>query len=127
MRALLALALLPVLPACSDGPPVTVEITMHHSRFAPSTVTVPAGRAVRILLRNTDPIDHEWIVGDADVHARHETGSEPAHDTVPTEVSVEALDERLTTVVFDRPGTLAYVCHLPGHRDYGMSGTLVVR
>ena len=28
-------------------------------------LTVPAGVPVTIVLRNDDPIDHEWIVGDA--------------------------------------------------------------
>ena len=126
MRSLLLLAL--AVPACGGGQgPVTVEITMRHSRFEPATVTVPAGRPVRILLRNADPIDHEWIVGDPGVHARHENGTEPRHDAIPTEVTVDALTERLTTVTFPAAGTLSYVCHLPGHAAYGMSGTLVVR
>ena len=30
-------------------------------------------------------------------------------------------------VVFDAAGTLTYVCHLPGHEAYGMTGVLVAR
>ena len=29
-------------------------------------------------------------------------------------------------MTFATPGTLTYVCHLPGHEAYGMTGTLVV-
>ena len=49
----------------------------------PSQITVPAGTAVTFVLRNDDPIDHEWIVGDAAVHERHRTGTEPVHGVAP--------------------------------------------
>jgi uncharacterized cupredoxin-like copper-binding protein len=60
------------------------------------------------------------------VHDRHRTGTEPVHDARPTEVSVGALSERRTTVTFSEPGTVTFVCHLPGHEAYGMRGTIVI-
>jgi uncharacterized cupredoxin-like copper-binding protein len=81
---------------------------------------------VTFVLVNEDPIDHEWIVGDATVHERHRTGTEPVHEARPTEISVEALSEQRTTVTFAEPGTVTFVCHLPGHEAYGMTGTIVV-
>jgi uncharacterized cupredoxin-like copper-binding protein len=106
--------------------PVVVEIDVHYSRYGPSRITVPAGRPVTFVLVNTDPIDHEWILGDEALHARHRTGTEPTHGSRPTEVSLDAGTTRRTTVTFDRPGTLTFICHLPGHEAYGMTGTLVV-
>jgi uncharacterized cupredoxin-like copper-binding protein len=90
-------------------------------------VTVPAGRSITFILRNDDPIDHEWIVGDEALHARHRTGTEPYHTSRPTEVSIDALGTRTTVVTFDKPGTYTFVCHLPGHEAYGMTGTVTVR
>ena len=101
-------------------------VTIHFSRFAPGDLEVPAGVPVTFTLRNNDPIDHEWIVGTADVHERHRTGTEPFHATRPTEVTVPALESRETTVVFDAPGEYQFICHLPGHESYGMVGTLTV-
>ena len=106
--------------------PTVVEVTMRFSAFEPALVAVPAGRPVTFVLVNADPIDHEWIVGDAAVHERHRTGTEPVHDARPTEVSVDGLSTRRTTVTFAEPGTYTFVCHLPGHEAYGMTGTLVV-
>jgi uncharacterized cupredoxin-like copper-binding protein len=106
--------------------PVIVEIEVHYSRYAPSVLEVPAGRPVTFVITNTDPIDHEWIVGDAALHERHRTGTEPVHDTRPTEVSLDAGATRRTVVTFDEPGTFTFICHLPGHEAYGMTGTLVV-
>ena len=107
--------------------PVTAEIDIHYSHYGPTRLSVPAGTAVTIVLRNDDPIDHEWIVGDAAVHERHRTGTEPVHASRPTEVSIPAGQTRTTTVRFATPGTYLYICHLPGHEAYGMVGTLVVR
>jgi len=106
--------------------PIVIEIDIHYSHFSPAAITVPAGRPITFVIVNTDPIDHEWIVGDAALHERHRTGTEPVHNARPTEVSIDALHERRTTVTFASAGTLTFVCHLPGHEAYGMTGTLVV-
>jgi uncharacterized cupredoxin-like copper-binding protein len=108
----------------ADGANATINI--HFSKFAPGTITVPAGEPVTITLVNDDPIGHEWIVGTDDVHARHRTGTEPVHDEIPTEVTLEAFETRETTVTFDAPGEYAFICHLPGHEAYGMAGTVRV-
>ena len=106
--------------------PIVVAITIHFSHYEPAAVTVPVGVPVTFVITNTDPIDHEWIVGDAATHERHRTGTEPVHASRPTEVSIPAGSTRTTTVRFETPGTYLYICHLPGHEAYGMVGTLVV-
>jgi len=126
---LVAVALLALLAsACGGGADASTEapIAIHFSRFVPEDVTVPAGVPITITLRNDDPIEHEWIVGAPDVHERHRTGTEPYHDQVPTEVTVPALESRTTTVTFERAGEYLYICHLPGHEEYGMVGRLHV-
>jgi uncharacterized cupredoxin-like copper-binding protein len=105
----------------------TVVLTMHHSHFQPDAVEVEPGTTVRFVLRNTDPIDHEFIVGDEAVHQRHRVGRERHHHgDVPGEVSVPSGSEASTSFRFDRPGRVAYACHLPGHEAYGMVGTVEV-
>lgn len=110
----------------ASGDPITVEIEIRYSHFDRTHLAVRAGVAVTFVLRNDDPIDHEWIVGDAAVHERHRDGTEPVHSTRPTEVTIPAGSSRATSITFVKPGTYTYVCHLPGHEAYGMVGTLVV-
>ena len=105
---------------------IVVTINIHYSHFLPDAITVPAGRPITFVVVNNDPIDHEWIVGDEALHERHRTGTEPVHNARPTEISIDALHERRTTVTFASAGTLTYICHLPGHEAFGMVGTLTV-
>ncbi len=101
---------------------LTVEVTIHHSHFDPDRIKVAPGSTVRFVIHNTDPINHEFIVGDAEVHRRHEAGTEPVHPPRPGEVSIPALTTAETTFGFQSPGSVLYACHLPGHFAYGMSG-----
>lgn len=120
--------LLVVSAGCGGADAATTEMTVaiRFSRFSATTDSVRAGVPVTITLRNDDPIDHEWIVGTAAVHATHRTGTEPVHATQPTEVTVPALSTRVTTITFKDAGEYTYICHLPGHEAYGMVGTLRV-
>ena len=112
------------------GPDRTVEVVMHHSRFEPATLRVEPGQRVRFVLRNTDPIDHEFILGDTFVQARHEQGRQRQHHgDVPGERSVPAGQEAATTYAFPAGldgQALEFACHLPGHYAYGMHGTVRV-
>jgi uncharacterized cupredoxin-like copper-binding protein len=108
----------------------TVVVTMRHSRFEPAAVRVGPGERVRFVLRNTDPIDHEFILGDDTVQRRHEQGRERQHHgDIPGERSVPAGQDAVTTYAFPAGldgGRLEFACHLPGHYAYGMHGTVRV-
>lgn len=110
----------------SPTSPQRVEIRIHYSRFDPTELTVPRGVPVTFVLISEDPIDHEWLIGDEAFHERHRDGTEPQHGDRPTEVSLPPLTTIETTLIFDSPGTMEYICHFPGHEAYGMVGTLTV-
>ena len=105
----------------------TVELTVHHSRFSLEELRVRPGETIRFVLRNTDPIPHELIVGDQSLQDVHEAGTESHHGDRPGEVSVAPGATAVTTYRFGAAGgRLLFGCHLPGHWDYGMKGTITV-
>ncbi len=125
----LALGLAGIAAAWVQGPaaaPTKAAIEIHFSTFSPTEVVATAGVPITITLVNTDPIDHEWLVGDEAFHERHRSGTEPHHGARPTEVSIPAGATVTTTVSFAQPGEYRYICHLPGHEAYGMVGVLRV-
>jgi uncharacterized cupredoxin-like copper-binding protein len=102
------------------------EIRIRYSAFGPAAVVARAGVPITITLVNTDPIDHEWLVGDAAFHLRHRTGTEAHHGDRPPEVALPAGTTVTTTVTFRQPGEYRFICHLPGHEAYGMVGVVRV-
>jgi uncharacterized cupredoxin-like copper-binding protein len=130
----LALLVASVAPACSSARGATavrtVAVTIHYSHFSPAQLSVAAGETVRFTIRNSDPIDHEFILGDQSVQDREEAATDPIHDgAMPGMVSAPAGTTVSTVVTFpSHPAqpSLIYACHLPGHYAYGMRGSLQV-
>jgi plastocyanin len=105
---------------------VTVRLDIEHSRFSPARVRVRPHTIVEFRVVNHDPIGHELIIGDATVHALHESGTHATHPPLPGEVSVAPNTTATTSYGFHEPGTVLFACHLPGHFAYGMVGEVVV-
>jgi plastocyanin len=126
--ALVAALLLAAAAAtgCGSAEARTITITIHYSAFDLTELSVPVGVPVTFVLVNEDPIDHEWLIGDDAFHEAHRTGTHASHGDVPTEVTIPALETVRTTITFEEPGRLAYICHLPQHEAYGMVGVLTV-
>jgi uncharacterized cupredoxin-like copper-binding protein len=112
--------------SASAATPQTVNIRIHYSKFEPQTISVPAGMAVTYVIRNDDPIDHEWLIGDTAFHARHRAGTETAHGDRPDEVSLPPLTTRTTTLTL-AAGTYVFICHFPLHEQYGMVGVVTAK
>ena len=104
----------------------TIAITMHYSSFDPAELHVVPGETVRFVLTNTDPIDHEFILGDDEVQRIHEEGTEAHHGAKPGEITVPAGATGETTFTFPDGGEVIFGCHSPGHYAYGMRGLVVV-
>ena len=118
----LGIGLIAVDPVASASS--RVEIRIRYSQFEPASVSVPYGRPVTFVLVNDDPIAHEWLVGDDEMHRVHRAGTEAHHGSRPTEVSIPPLSTIETTVTFEQPISWRYICHLPGHEAYGMVGSV---
>lgn len=106
--------------------PTEVTVSFRYSHFEPATISIPAGVPVTFTLQNNDPIEHEWIVGPPALHAIHRTGTEAFHEGKPDEVTVPAYSSKQTTITFNNSGMMTYICHLPGHEEYGMTGQLEI-
>ena len=124
--ALAAFAAGACAPADAAGPR-HVGIRIHYSHFEPNHIEVPVGVPVTFTLVNDDPIDHEWLIGDEAFHARHRAGTEAVHGDRPNEVSLPPFSVKTTTLTFDKPGPLTFICHFPQHEAYGMVGVVMVK
>lgn len=116
-------------PADADR---TVEIEANDSlKFDPDSVEVTAGETVTFVITNTGNLDHEFVLGDeaaqADMEAEMadmEGGMEMHHD--PNAITLPAGETMELTWTFTTAGEVLFGCHVPGHYDAGMRGTVTV-
>jgi uncharacterized cupredoxin-like copper-binding protein len=99
-------------PAASKPHAVSVKAT-DTLKFEPAVITVKSGSPVRLTLENTGVLEHDWVVDDID-------GRKVALVAKPR--STAAVEFTLTS-----PGTYEFYCSIPGHREAGMKGSLVVQ
>jgi plastocyanin len=113
-----AFALAATAAAKAGGTPVPVaeavpaEITIVSTEFKynPATLRVLAGRKVTLILDNSKAeTEHIIII--------------PAFGFRLTAAAGEIVRK---TAVFDQPGEYEFSCDLPGHREMGMRGVLIV-
>jgi len=112
-------------PASASPTSRTVRVAIHYSAFSIDRIDVRPGETVRFVVTNTDPIDHEFLIGDRSVQIAHERGTEAVHPPRPGEITIPAGETVSTTFAFGERDLL-FGCHLPGHYVYGMRGTVEV-
>jgi uncharacterized cupredoxin-like copper-binding protein len=139
MRSLAPLILLAVvaLAACSGTgaasstvPTRTIEVTTtDEMRFEPADYEVSAGETVVFEVTNGGQLPHEFYVGTAEDQAVHEDemgAGHSMHDHANS-VTVDPGQMKTLQLTFARAGTLEVGCHVPGHWDAGMRGTITVK
>lgn len=99
-------------PGGSPPSPGAREIRVAGSEFAfsPSEVTVPAGLWVSLVLENRGRQPHDLTLPELGVFLPAAPGATSA-----------------TALRVEEPGRYALFCSVPGHREAGMTGLLVVR
>ncbi len=105
-----ALALAALAPAAVAGDVRTVEITATEFAFEPSKIDVEQGETVRLKLVNQGNLSHNLHLHGVDT--KTETVQGGASDTVEF-TATEA-------------GTVRFFCNVPGHKEAGMKGRMVV-
>jgi uncharacterized cupredoxin-like copper-binding protein len=137
---LAALAFL--LAACSGSTPgttvantVQVTVIARDIEFDPQTIEVAAGQRVELTLRNEGVLEHDFSImhihaEDVDEHS-HASDTHVGHMAVAEEpdLHVVATGGETGSLKFTpmEAGTYEFYCAVPGHKEAGMTGTLVVR
>ncbi len=109
-------------------------VEMTNFAFTPDILEVNAGDVLEIAIQNVEPVLHDFTIDKigADVHISYLGGTgEHAHTEARADADVHfALTEPGSGVVhmkINEPGEYVIYCTVPGHREAGMEGTLIVR
>jgi uncharacterized cupredoxin-like copper-binding protein len=131
----------------------TIEMVLTDNRFTPETITVKKGQTVRLKVRNDGQFVHEFNIGTAAMHARHQKemammfehgavgvdkihhekmnmdmggGRTMKHDD-PNSVLLEPGKSAEVIWKFSTNAKLEFACNVPGHYEAGMVGRFRIK
>ena len=140
-------------PAAAAKATRSVEVVMGDMSFTPTAIEIKAGETVRFVLVNKGQLLHEFNLGDAAIHAKHQqemlqmqqsgmltpTGmKEMDHGSMagmdhgamkhddPNSILVEPGKTAELSWTFTKATSLEFACNIPGHYQAGMVGKLTV-
>jgi uncharacterized cupredoxin-like copper-binding protein len=121
-------------PGDPKKPAETILVIMREGdgkmMFIPDRLELRKGQQVRFILRNNGLIEHEFVLATTEENVKHseemKKNPEMEHDDpnarrVPPKKTVEILWR------FTKAGQFEYGCLIPGHREAGMTGIIVVK
>lgn len=122
----------PSRPAATE-----VVVTTRALRYEPAAFTWQVGREVRLLLRNPDAVEHDFVVDGLRFvaargashagHAAHGGHSADAAGGSSLHLHAAPFSEVALTFTPQSAGTFTVYCSVTGHREAGMTATLTVR
>ncbi|MDI1283203.1 MAG: cupredoxin family protein [Reyranella sp.] len=120
-------------PGDPNKPARIVQVVMREADgkmlFQPDRVTVRKGEQVRFLLRNNGVLEHEFVVGTLVSNLEHMKAMVQHPDMAHDDPNARRLKPKATADIvwqFTKAGTFDFSCLIPGHREAGMFGTIVV-
>lgn len=94
-------------PAAGGGEDITV--IAEDIKFDQEKITIPANTDVKITLENHGMLEHDFVVDELDLEIGPIKGGEEADETVNADA-----------------GEYEFYCSIPGHKEAGMVGKLIV-
>jgi uncharacterized cupredoxin-like copper-binding protein len=123
------------MPGDPKKPARIVQVVMRETadgkmEFIPNKVDVRKGEQIRFLLRNNGAIDHEFVVATVDENLKHMKEMEKNPDMEHDDPNAKRLKPKATGEIlwrFTKAGEFDFSCLIPGHRQSGMFGTVIVK
>ena len=98
--------------------------------FIPDRIEVRKGEQVRFILRNNGLIDHEFVLATTEENLKHAEDMKKYPDMEHDDPNAKRLAPKKASEIvwrFTKAGQFEFGCLIPGHRESGMTGTVVVK
>ena len=111
---------------------VQVSMTERDGKmlFIPGRVEVRRGEQVRFQLRNNGELDHELVVATLAENLKHAVEMQKNPDMEHDDPNAKRLAPKKTGEIlwqFTKAGEFDFSCLIPGHREAGMTGKVIVK
>lgn len=108
--ALLAASLTACGGAAAQPATSGIKLTLTEFKYSSPTIELNAGEKTSIELKNAGTVEHDFVIDAAGVKVSIQPGNTATRNLGPLSA-----------------GTYEIYCSVPGHKEAGMVGTLVVR
>ena len=121
-------------PGNPNKPSRVVLVAMREGdgkmMYIPEKVEVKQGEQIRFVIRNNGELDHEFILATTEENLKHaeqmKKYPEMEHDD-PNAIRLAPKKAREIVWKFTKAGIFEYGCLIPGHREAGMTGKVIVK
>ena len=121
-------------PGDPKKPARIIQVTMNEGdgkmMFIPDRVEIKRGEQVKFMLRNNGELDHEFILASTAENVKHAEEMKKNPEMEHDDPNAKRLSPKKTTEIvwkFTKAGQFEYGCLIPGHREAGMTGTVIVK
>lgn len=105
----------------------TIKVLPSQFSYNPSEVTLKKGEKVSLILKNEDTIEHDIEIKDISFSGG-ESLNHQNHINNKTDFHLHAPAKKQTKLTFTplEQGTYEFYCTIPGHKENGMVGLLII-
>jgi uncharacterized cupredoxin-like copper-binding protein len=111
---------------------VSVVMTEKDGKmaFIPDRIEVRRGEQVKFALRNNGELDHELVLATLEENLKHAIEMQKNPDMEHDDPNAKRLAPKKTGEIvwqFTKAGEFDFSCLIPGHREAGMTGKVIVK
>jgi len=117
-------------PGNAKKPSRTIEVEMSEMSFTPARIEVKRDEQIRFVIRNVGKEDHEFLLATTEDNLKHaEAMKKHPHMEHDDPNGVRLAPNKSAEIIwkFTKKGIFEYACLIPDHRDYGMTGKVIVK
>ncbi len=106
-----------------------IEVKANNMRYTPDTIKVRRGETIKFVVKGTDNMPHEFVLGDAKTLKEHAELMRRHPDMEHEDPNMAKIAPGGTGTLiwkFSRAGTVEFACLIPGHYEAGMKGRIRV-
>lgn len=121
-------------PGDPKKPARIIQVVMREGdgkmMFLPNRVEVKRGEQIRFMIRNNGQLDHEFILASTEENLKHAEQMKKNPEMEHDDPNAKRLAPGKNTDIvwrFTKAGQFEFGCLIPGHRESGMTGTVIVK
>lgn len=123
------------VPGDPRKPARLIPVTMNETPdgkmlFHPNHIEIKRGEQVRFRIRNGGELEHEFVLATLEENLKHALEMRKNPDMEHDDPNAKRLAPKTSGDIvwkFTKAGTFDYSCLIPGHRESGMTGTIIVK